>query len=61
MNVRLFKRKPKTGAWLIRCGPANPNWQVRLEDCDEVHAMSVLAQLRADPTCPDDVRLERAD
>ena len=49
--------------WLITdAGGGNPNWSVRLSNCSEEHAESVLAQLKADMSVPERlemVRLER--
>lgn len=56
-----FHRTTQTSGhdWLISCGPANPKWQVTVGNCDKTHAESVLAQLKNDPSCPDDLTLKR--
>jgi hypothetical protein len=42
--------------WAIT-SPHNDVWNVRLDDCDEEHARSVLATLEQDTACPNDLEL----
>ena len=42
--------------WLITARD-NEHWNVRLSDCDEAHANSVLETLKEDTACPNDLEM----